>query len=137
MLVRFHPLWGWLFLLGGTLLTLGMILKKYEEEIFWFLLAPGLLLAINGILQLTTPYFWFDPTTRTVVVKAVVGGQWGREYGGTRGELLVVMNGRIGRVRPEGFHKFVPVSSWNARPSDWEAVLAHLANRPPYPDWPR
>lgn len=90
-----------------------------------FSIVLGPLLAVLGLLQFTRTYFEFEPRSRTIVVKALLGPV-AREFGGAKGGTLHVDGNRILWTRADGRVKKVPVSRFMARGDQWRAVMAQV-----------
>jgi hypothetical protein len=81
-------------------------------------------LMMTGILSLLHECFAFDPATKTITVKPLVGPA--RRFGGTQGGRLEVAGSRIIWVRPDGKRRLVPVFRYQLNRADWDAVVAQL-----------
>lgn len=90
-----------------------------------FSIVLGPILAVLGLLQLTRTYFEFDPRSRTIAVKALIGPVT-RRFGGADGTLHVDGN-RIFLTRTDGRVKKVPVTRFMARADQWRAVIGQVA----------
>lgn len=127
MKVGFHPAWPAAFLVIGIVSTvLGLLLTVNGEFTPSVILGP--LLVILGLLQLTRPYFEFDPRSGTVSVKAMVGSIT-RRFGGSEGGRLALEGNRVVSVHPDGSRKKVPVQRYLARQGEWNAFVAQLTAR--------
>jgi len=123
--VGYNPAWPIVFLvLGGVGLLLGLWVSAIAT--FSPMVFIGPLMLILGVLQLTRPYFEFDPRTRTITVKALVGSM-ARRFGGAEGGRLSVQGTRIINTRADGTTKKVPVSRAMAKRNDWDLVLTQLS----------
>jgi len=91
-----------------------------------FSIVLGPVLAVLGLLQLTRTYFEFDPGSKTIVVKALIGPMT-RRFGGSVGGTLHVDGNRILWTKTDGRVKKVPVSRFMARGDQWRAVIGQVA----------
>jgi hypothetical protein len=82
----------------------------------------GLLFGVMGLLQFTRTYFEFDPATRTIVVRSLVGPMR-RRFGGAEGGTLHLDGDRVLCTRADGTVKKVPVSRFLARADQWRTVV--------------
>ncbi|MFC4854077.1 hypothetical protein [Actinophytocola glycyrrhizae] len=125
MSVRYNPVIPIAFIVlgvGNFVLALVLVQSGGSAGFSLFL---GPLLALLGVLQLTRSYFEFDPHSRTIAVKALIGPM-SREFGGAKGGRLHVNGNRIMWTRADGQVKKVPVSKFMARGDQWRAVLAQV-----------
>jgi hypothetical protein len=121
MKVGYKLVWPILFLvLGGIELILGAVTLVEVQ------LALGIVFVPLGVLYLTRPYFEFDPATRTIAVKALIGPR-ARRFGAEGGRLEVAAD-RIVWIAADGSRKTVPVRRVNANRDDWNAVLQQIAS---------
>lgn len=136
MRVNYSPVSGVLMIVLGVAnaALAGLNLMMGQDTLaIWFVVGP--IFVLLGILNLVRPYFEFDPATRTVVIKALIGPVV-RRFGGVNGDWLVVENGRIVCVRRDGRRKNVPVHRFFAKKDEWQTVLAWVAQPPPVPQPP-
>lgn len=107
---------------GGLLLGLWLAaLGGFSPMVFL-----GPIIIVLGVLQLSRPYFEYNPRTRSISVKALVGSMT-RNFGGGDGGPLSVAGNRIVYTRPDGRTKRVPVTRAMAKRAEWDAVLAQLS----------
>jgi hypothetical protein len=122
--VGYNPAWGaTIIVIAAACTVLGLwvtALGDFSPLVFF-----GPVLVLLGILQLTRPYFTYDPTTRTISVKGLIGPM-SRDFGGAKGGHLSVQGDRIVYTRPDGKMK-APVSRGMSKREDWDAVVAHLS----------
>lgn len=129
MSVRYNPVFGIvLIVLGAVDLILSLWLMQVGGSA-GFSLIIGPFLILLGILQLTRPYFEFEPAAGTIVVKALIGPA-ARQFGGAKGGRLFVEGNRILHTRADGRTKKVPVNRFFARGEQWQAVVAQIAQAP-------
>lgn len=122
MQVRYNPAVPIIFIVlgaGNFVLALALLQSGGSSSVFSLVVGPLLLLL--GVLQLTRTYFEYEPHTRTIVLKALVGPT-ARRFGGAEGTLVVDGN-RILWNRADGRVKKVPVSKFMARDDQWRAVI--------------
>lgn len=123
--VRYNPVIPIIFLVLGVVnFGLAVVLLQSGGSA-GFSIVVGPLLALLGLLQLSRTYFEFDPRSKTVVVKALLGPMT-RTFGGTAGGTLHVDGNRIVWTRADGRVKKVPVSRFMARADQWRAVVAQV-----------
>ncbi len=108
---------------GGLQLILGTLTTGTVP------LGLGVVFIMLGSLTMFRPYFEFDPVTRTITVKALIGPV-ARRFGGAAGGRLELAANRIVWVRPDGSRKKVPVRRYAANSDEWHAVLAQLGAAP-------
>lgn len=123
--VGYHPAWPAAFLVLGVL-GLGLGLFRIAGEGFTPPLALGPLFILVAVLQFTRTYFEYDPETRTISVKALIGSMT-RRFGGAKGDTLSVKNGRVHFTEPDGREKKVPVQRFMAKRAQWDAVVSQIA----------
>jgi hypothetical protein len=123
--VRYNPVIPVIFLVLGVV-NFGLAVALLQSGgSAGFSIVVGPLLALLGILQLTRPYFAFEPGSRTVVVKALFGPMK-RTFGGAAGGTLHVDGNRIFWTTADGRVKKVPVSRFMANKEQWRAVVAQV-----------
>jgi hypothetical protein len=98
---------------GGVLFTAGMV--------------AGMVGVVMGVLQLTTPYFDYDPARDTITISPGFGMK--RQFGAAMGGRLHLAGDRIMCVLPDGRTRRVPVSATWANEQEWQAVLAVVSQR--------
>ena len=129
MSVRYNPVTGVvLIVLGVVNIVLALWLLQVSGSGGPSLFI-GPMIAILGLVQLNRTYFEFDPRTGTITMKALIGPA-SRQFGGAKGDLLVVVGDRIRRNSKDGRSKRVPVNRFYARGDQWRAVLAQIKEPP-------
>lgn len=126
MQVRYNPVLPITFLVlgvGNTVVGLLQLRTGGPAGVSLFL---GPLFTVIGLLQLTRTYFEFDPATRTIALKALLGPVV-RRFGGAVGGTLHVDGNRVLCTRADGTVKKVPVSRFLARGDQWRAVIGQVA----------
>ncbi|MFI7677609.1 hypothetical protein [Actinophytocola sp. NPDC049390] len=126
MQVRYNPALPIVFLVLGVSNTMLGLLMLRTGGSAWTSLLVGPLFTVIGLLQLTRTYFEFDPATRTIALKSLVGPVV-RRFGGAVGGALHVDGNRILWTRPDGQVRKVPVSRYLARGDQWRAVIGQVA----------
>jgi hypothetical protein len=125
MQVRYNPMMPVTFVvLGSAGLLAGLMVSAGGT--FSPSVVVGPLMLLIGILQLTRPYFEFDPVTGILAVKALAGPTF-RRFGGSAGGRLGVVGNQIVCTRPDGRVKKVPVSHLLAKTDEWNAVIARIS----------
>lgn len=125
MKVGYHPVWPGLSLaVGGANLILAVIQLGNDSTPYSIVLGP--LFVLIGVLQLVRPYFEYDPASRTLVVKALLGPMK-RAFGGAQGDQLGVEGKRIVRITPADKQYKVPVQRFMSKSAEWDAVFAQIA----------
>lgn len=129
MTVRYKPVMPVIFIALGVInFVLWLLLVRSGGAAAGPSLVLGPLLTVLGILQLTRPYFEFDPRTGTIGVKALIGPMT-RRFGGTEGGRLFVDGNRILCTRADGRTKRVPVNRLFAADDGWRSVLGQISQR--------
>lgn len=126
MKVGFRPAWSGFFLVIGGYLAVGWFVGVTDVIQLTF----GIFMVITGALMLSRPYFEFDSTTRTILIKPVIGSQV-RQFGGAVGSTLEVVNQKIVFTRPDGSYRDVPVKRFASRRSEWDAVVEVIVESSP------
>lgn len=123
MKVGYRPVWAVVLLVVGALLVLIAALGRADV----IQLAAGILCCAVGVVMLTRAYFEFEPETKTIVFKALLSTQV-RRFGGADGGRLDVVDNRIVCVRSNGSQRELPVKSYVAKKTEWDAVLARITD---------